>query len=483
MTPDSASLLARLREHRTVGSAPEAELAWLVSNGTYVEPPTGTVFLLKGQPPMGLGIVLSGRVAIYVDRGTGARKILEWRAGDIWGALPYSRMVATPGSTIVEESAALLLITSERFPELIRECPTVTAATVHIMLDRARAFASSDWQDAKMVSLGKLAAGLAHELNNPSSAAARSAKQLTEAIGESERAARALAEAGLTAVQLDAIDNVHEICLASTSMMFLTPLMRSDREEQFIDWLSAHGADVGAAATIADTPAEVSTLDLLGSVMSGASLDAAIRWIAAGCLTRSLVIEVHQAATRINDLVGAIKRFTYMDRSSGPETVDIAPGLIDAVTVAGSKARQKSVAVVVDISPELPHVWGAGGELNQVWANLLDNAIDAAGTPGRVDLSARVETEWVIVRFVDNGAGIPADVAERIFDPFFTTKPIGQGSGLGLDIAQRIVRRYNGAIEVDSQPGRTEFRVRLPLPAARPSAPDAEEMTPSATPA
>jgi signal transduction histidine kinase len=139
---------------------------------------------------------------------------------------------------------------------------------------------------------------------------------------------------------------------------------------------------------------------------------------------------------------------------------------MDAITVAGSKARRKGVTVVLDLEPDVPAVWGNGGELNQVWSNLLDNAIDAAGDPGHVDVSVRREVQWVVVHFVDNGAGIPPEVQKRMFDAFFTTKPVGQGTGLGLDIAQRIVRRYNGSIEVDSHPGRTEFRVRFPVPGA-----------------
>lgn len=473
MTPDSETLLAVLRQHRTLGSAPEEELRWLVGHATYRLIRAGEYILRTGQQVNELAIVLSGRFGIHVDSGGGRRKVTEWRDGDVAGLLPYSRLVTSPGSTLVEEETTALMVDSAHFPELIRVCPVSTAIMVHVMLDRARLFSSDGWQDEKMVSLGKLSAGLAHELNNPASAAASSARQLDVALEASEHAARALARFRLTDVQLNAIDEVHAICRASASQLFRSPLQRADREEEFTEWLASHGADPSAAATLADTPAEIDTLDLLGATMDGPALDAAIRWIASGCLTHSLATEVHRASARVHDLVAALKRHTYMDRAIGGETVDVVPGIVDAVTVLGAKARSKGVTVSLSTEPDVPAVWGNGGELNQIWANLLDNAIDAAATsqPGLVDVSVRRETRWVVVRVVDNGPGIPPELHRKVFDTFFTTKPVGQGTGLGLDIAQRAARRYSGSIEFDTMPGRTEFRVRFPIPGVSSSMP------------
>jgi signal transduction histidine kinase len=166
---------------------------------------------------------------------------------------------------------------------------------------------------------------------------------------------------------------------------------------------------------------------------------------------------------RISGLVQAIKGFTHMDQATVAEPVDLTLNLNNTVTILRSKARAKSIAVVVDVEPDLPRVRGFVGELNQVWANLIDNALDAVADAGRVEVTAKRERQRVVVRVVDNGPGIPAEIRARIFDPFFTTKPVGRGTGLGLDIVRRLVSHNDAEIDVESRPGRTEFRVSLPL--------------------
>ncbi|MFN8570591.1 MAG: HAMP domain-containing sensor histidine kinase [Gemmatimonadaceae bacterium] len=461
MTPTRAELLTELRAHRVLGSAPESEHEWLLDHARYAEYAAGEPVLDGSLQVDDLVIMLSGRYAIYVDRGSGPRKVIEWRGGDVGGTLPYSRLVASPGPVVVDEAIRTLLVAKDHFPELIRVCPVCTATLVHVMLDRARAFSSSDWQDEKLMSLGRMAAGLAHELGNPSSAAARSAQQLAVALDESERAGRVLAGQALTSLQLDAMDHVHELALASTSQLFRAPLERVDREEQFTEWLASHGVDAHAGPTLADTSLELDALDTLADLLSPTELDAAIRWVAAGSLTRTLAKEVLSAVTRVHDLVAAIKRHTHMDRAGGAEAVDVSVGIGDVIAIAGSKSRQRHVAIVTSIDPTLPRVWGNVGELNQVWANLVDNALDAA--TARVDIKVRHDAPWVTISVVDDGEGIPPEVQLRMFDAFYTTKPVGQGTGLGLDIVQRIVGRYNGVIEVKSEPGRTEFLIRFPV--------------------
>ena len=188
-----------------------------------------------------------------------------------------------------------------------------------------------------------------------------------------------------------------------------------------------------------------------------------LRWAASGCAVRGLASEIQEAALRVSGLVMAIKGFTHMDQIAAAEPVDLGRGLSNTVAVLRAKARSKSAAVSVEVEPGLPPVRGYVGELNQVWANLIDNALDAIPVSGRVDVRAAREGSRVLVRVVDNGAGIPADVRARIFDPFFTTKPVGEGTGLGLDIARRLIQHNDGDVEVESQPGRTEFRVSLPI--------------------
>jgi signal transduction histidine kinase len=339
----------------------------------------------------------------------------------------------------------------------------VTAALVHAMVDRARAFKVSDLQVEKMASLGKLAAGLAHELNNPASAAARSAQLITQALSESDAASRALGAANLDPRALAMVERVRSVCCASPATAVLSPLERADREESLANWLLDHEVDDALAAPLAETDVTLALLDELAATIGGDQLGAALRWIAAGLTVRGLARDVERAASRVHELVSAVKGFTYMDRASSPESIDIAKGLTDTLAVMGAKARAKSAALTVDVPNDLPRVCGFGGELNQVWANLVDNALDAVSDEGRVMVTARVEGGKVVVRVVDDGPGIPAELLNRIFDPFFTTKPVGKGTGLGLDIVRRLVDRNDGSIEVESKPGRTEFRVGLPV--------------------
>jgi signal transduction histidine kinase len=242
-----------------------------------------------------------------------------------------------------------------------------------------------------------------------------------------------------------------------------SPIEQSDHEEAIACWLADHGADITIADALADSAVTFEQLERLAGAVEGPALDAVLRWSASGCSVRRLAGEIQDAAMRISGLVLAIKGFTHMDQAKVAEPVDLIQGLSNTVAVLKSKARAKSAAVVVDVEPGLPRVRGFGGELNQIWANLIDNALDAVSQSGHVEVLASREHQRVVVRVVDNGAGIPAKIREQIFDPFFTTKPMGQGTGLGLDIVRRLVRHNDGEIAVESQPGRTEFRVTLPL--------------------
>jgi signal transduction histidine kinase len=458
---DLTTLVDRLANLPKLGTLPRPELEWLVAHGTLEVRNAGEVIAPKGRRIELLWIVLSGRIAVQVDRGVGPRLVTEWHPGDVSGMLPYSRMTGPPGHNYAETPAELLAVHEKHFPEMVWRCPTFTAYTVHSMLDRARSFNTSDLQDEKMISLGKLAAGLAHELNNPASAAVRGAKQLLAGLTSAESAARALGAAGLSDEMLATIERVRVACVAQPTGTVLSAMQQADREDAIADWLERHHMDPADAGMLADTAVTVDALDTLATSLSGPALEAALRWIAAGCATHALAVDIERAATRIHELVAAVKRFTYMDTVAGPEPVDVEAGLRDTMRVLAAKARSNGAAVVLEIEPGLPRVRATGSELNQVWLNLIDNALDAIAEGGRIAITARVELDRVVVRVIDDGPGIPADVLPRIFDPFFTTKPPGQGTGLGLDIAQRLIRRHHGDLAVQSRPGQTEFRVSL----------------------
>jgi signal transduction histidine kinase len=248
-----------------------------------------------------------------------------------------------------------------------------------------------------------------------------------------------------------------------------SPVARADRQDAIDAWLEQHRLDAALAEPLADSAVTIAALDEAARILTGPALDVAIRYVAADISARRLTSEIELAASRIHSLVSAVKTFTHMDRAPVPEPVHLADNLQDTVTLLRAKVRSKSVTLTLEIPRDLPDVEAYGGELNQVWLNLVDNAIDAAPSSGHVTVTAARDRSCVLLTVVDDGRGIPDDLKDRIFEPFFTTKPVGEGTGLGLDIAQAVVARHGGSIEVESRPGRTEFRVRLPIVQPRPA--------------
>ncbi|HEX6324282.1 MAG TPA: ATP-binding protein [Vicinamibacterales bacterium] len=456
------SLVDRLAALPSLAAIPREQLEWLAARGTIRRFAPGDVMYAEGQPIPDLFVVLAGRFSITVARAGISRTVKEWAAGDISGHLPYSRMTASPGTTLAVDAVEVLSIGADDIREMTRACYELTALCVHAMIDRARLFKSYDLQREKMASLGLLAAGLAHELNNPSSAVARSAKELDGCRIEAVAASRALGAAGLSDAQLSALRALEDAA-ASPPAQPHAPLAQSDREDALADWLDGHGADPALADILAGTAVTVAHLDAAAAAIAGPALAVALRYVAANASARRLTAEIENASSRIHSLVAAVKTHTYMDRAPLVEPVDLEAGLATTLTLIGSRARAKSVSLTLDVPADLPRPRGVAGELNQVWLNLVSNAIDAAPEQGRVTVSAAPAHDSVVVTVADNGHGIPEKLRERIFEPFFTTKPLGEGTGLGLDIVQSIVASHDGTIDVSSEPGRTEFRIRLPV--------------------
>ena len=456
------TIAERLRAHRTLSVAPQAELDWLIERGTLGYYLPGDEMVIKGEPVNTLYIVLKGRVAYLAEFGGTRRKVMDWRDGDTTGVYPFSRATRSTGYAAVEEPTEMMCVDREHVSEMPVTCPELTATLVHAMIDRARTFKENDLEGEKVASLGRVAAGLAHELNNPASAATRGAKLFGDAIAEAEEAARVLGAAQLSESELAAVERTRGNCL-QTRPTGVSPLDRADREEATAEWLVRHGIDDRGAPVLAETAVTIAMLDELARALSSDKLGAAVRSMVAGCQARGLARDVERASSRVHELVSAVKRMTYMDRAATPEPVDLRQGLTDTSAILAHKARTKSASLTVDAPDGLARAIGIGGELNQVWMNLIDNALDAVGDGGRVTVSARAEGPSVVVRVIDDGPGIPEDLKRRIFDPFFTTKPVGQGTGMGLDIARRLVESNNGRLDFDSKPGNTEFRVALPI--------------------
>jgi signal transduction histidine kinase len=473
-------IVERLSNVKILKNVPRAELEWLVDHGRIEHYKAGTVFRPHDVPMPGMTVLLAGSLAIHVSRMGVQRRVMQWHAGDLTGMLPYSRMVNPPGDSVVHEDMEVFAVDKEHFRELTRECPEFTAICVHTMLDRARHFTGRDFQDEKMASLGKMSAGLAHELNNPAAAAGRSAKRLAEQKSEAEDAARALFAAHLTAEQLAALDEARAFCLMVPPSFLDTPLDRADRVDSLAEWLDAHGGEIDEATALAETAMTVERLEELARVFQGEVLRDALRWLAATASITAIATELQDSTKRISDLVASVKGYTHMGQASIAEPVNVHRGLTDTTRLMASKLRDKNVTLRLDVPADLPPARAFGSELNQIWMNLIENALDAVPYGGEITIEARQEMDAIVVHVIDNGHGIPEDIKSRIFDPFFTTKPVGSGTGMGLDIVRRLVFNQKGEIDVVSQPGRTDFRVTIPLASAT-ITPTSTEQVPATT--
>jgi signal transduction histidine kinase len=338
---------------------------------------------------------------------------------------------------------------------------------VGVLADRIRETTKADQQQEKLTALGKLSAGIAHELNNPASAVRNAAVSLQETV-------RALRTAGLHLDQRD-LSPEDRTFLAQIECTWskdhppvaLDSLERSDREESIGDWLEDHQV-VNArqlAPDLVDAGCDIETLRSLSARFDGDTLADAITRLTASFTLNRLVEQIERGTTRISDLVRAVKQYSYMDQSPEQE-LDVHEGLENTLIMLHYRLKH-GIEVIREYDRSIPRICARGSELNQVWTNLIDNAIDAMGSRGELLVRTAAEFGAILVEIRDNGPGIPLEIRDRVFEPFFTTKAVGEGTGLGLDTVYRIVQQHRGQVRVESQPGRTSFQVRLPFATTR----------------
>ncbi len=382
---------------------------------------------------------------------------------------PFSRMkqFSVNGRAVMD--SRVLKFPAASFPELVQKMPELAKRLVGLMADRIRETTRIEQQRDRLAGLGKLSAGLAHELNNPASAAKRAASQLRDVLKKIKNASLELGRRDLTPAERAEIEKL-ETSFIQHDELPPDPLAISDLEDQVDSLLRSHGqTDLWQlAADLAKKNIKPEALESLFAALDADTARAALVRIAASVEIANLVDEIESSTSRISDLVCAIKEYTYMDQSP-VQNVDVAKSLETTLTILNHKLK-KGVAVKRDYQ-RIPFLVNSfGSELNQVWTNIIDNAIDAMGGKGELRVRTYREDGCVVVEIGDNGPGISPEVEPHIFEPFFTTKGVGEGTGLGLDTVQRIVKKHRGSIHVESKPGDTRFRIWLPLSeAAMPS--------------
>jgi signal transduction histidine kinase len=440
---------------------PEDQITWFIGQSEELVVKPGDTSFREGDPADSMYVILSGQLQIRGELG-GEAVVMAVQPGSVTGVLPYSRMKQfTVGARAITDVRGLRF-PSSLFPELIQKMPELTQRLVGLMSDRIRETTRQEQQRDRLASLGKLSAGLAHELNNPASAAKRAASQLREVLKRIKETSHELGRRELTAAQKAEIEKLETSFIQSDAVP-PDALTMSDLEEQLDSLLRSHGQNDlwQMAADLAHKNVKPEALESLFATLDEATARAALVRIAASIEVATLLDEIESGTARISDLVLAIKEYTYMDQAP-VQNVDIVKSLENTLTILNHKLK-RGVTVKRDYE-KLPQLVNSfGSELNQVWTNLIDNAIDAMGGKGELRIRIYRDDNCVVVEIGDNGPGISANIRSHIFEPFFTTKGVGEGTGLGLDTVQRIVKKHRGNIQVTSKPDDTVFQVWLPL--------------------
>lgn len=440
---------------------PEWQIVWFLAQSQEMHVKAGDTYVRQGDPADWMFVILEGQFQWRGEFG-GETVVLSGKPGDVTGVLPFSRMTQFTVSGRAVTDGRMLRFPASLLPDLVQRMPELAKRLVGLMSDRIRETTRIEQQRDRLASLGKLSAGLAHELNNPASAAKRATSQLRDILKKIRDASLDLGTRDLTAAQKSEIEKLE----ASFTQPDVTPpdaLTISDLEDQIDALLRSHGQNDlwQLAAGLARRNIKPEVLESLFANLDGDTARAALVRIGASVEVASLLHEIESSTSRISDLVLAIKEYTYMDQAA-VQNVDIVKSLETTLTILNHKLRQ-GVAVQRDYQRVPLLVNSFGSELNQVWTNIIDNAIDAMHGKGELRIRTYREDTCVVVEIGDNGPGIAPGVQPHIFEPFFTTKGVGEGTGLGLDTVLRIVKKHRGNIQVSSKPGDTRFQVWLPL--------------------
>ena len=463
-----SATIEELKKVIALEGLPDEHLRWILEHSELQEYEDGALLTRTGDPADFMWILLEGKLAFYMDMNGTLVYFLTFEndklTGGIAGLIPHSRMKVFAGSWYSVGHVKALLLHKSYFAEMEHLNPDFIQLLIGYMTERAKTFATIQLQREKVSALGKLSAGIAHELNNPAAAINRIASELKKRLSSNYELTSKLLSDDFDSMH---IETIRTLAKEKESMQknTLTALKRMEKEDEITDWLKNNGfpEDRRAAETFSEFGFSILDFEnLRHGVNDGAFIDM-LRWLENILISGRLIQDLEDASGRISHLVGAIKSHVHMDRMNDVQRTNIHTDIENTLTLMGYKLRDKNITVIKNFSRSIPMVDAYIGELNQVWTNMIDNAIDALDKNGELTIETSCTAKELTVRIIDNGAGIPKEILSRIFDPFFTTKKVGQGTGIGLDLAKRIIDRHNGEIKVNSVPGKTEFAVCIPV--------------------
>jgi signal transduction histidine kinase len=454
--------LQDLRKSPLFEGLSDDELQQLMDNAQPVSLRAGEVLMRQGEPGDTAFVVLSGEFEVHKQSGQSKIKIDIRNPGDVLGEMALLSQAPRSATVTAATNCETLCISKEVFDNLLSTSPSASKAVLHWIMARLSQNDALLHQQERMAALGTLSAGLAHELNNPAAAAQRSASELNKTLLKLQVLTHQIEARAFEEGQVDWLnDFMQESSRRFSSPVRLGALEKIEKVDQLQSWLEAN--NVESAWEFA--PAMVNfgwDADELEKVNEGPCFDLAVQWLGIGCMTVGLLSEVQQATGRISQIVQAMKSYTYLDQAPLLE-VDVHDGLENTLVIMQHKLKH-GVTVKREYSPDLPRIEAYASELNQVWTNIIDNAVDAMDGRGEIILRTYREAGNVVVEIIDSGPGIPPEIQSRIYDPFFTTKPPGKGTGLGLHISHDILaNRHRGLLLVESKPGRTKFKAVLPI--------------------
>ncbi len=462
-TSCSVEILQQIEE---LADVPTSQLQWLIDHSHCESVAENEHFFRPDDPITHLRILLEGKIQMYIIQSGSKKSLGEFDAPFITGKLPYSRLSSAKGYGIAFEPSLMLLMDESHFPEMIKTQHELTTAFVQFMTQRVRSFTSAQYQNEKLMALGKLSAGLSHELNNPASAVVRSAQALKKHLTALPENFKNVIRIKMSDEEVDVVNELLFRKISDSKSSDLSLMERNALEDELAEFLEDRGFDDGyeVAENLANFGWETADLE---EVLEKSTVDhfvPVMMWIDNNLVTEAMVTEIEEASTRIKELVQSVKGYTHMDQAQEEVTFDVHTGIKSTLTMLAHKIKKNKVQVDKQFEADLPLLKGSPGEINQVFTNLIDNALDAMEetTDATLTIKTYSEAEFIKIEITDTGSGIPADIQSRIFDPFFTTKEIGKGTGMGLEIVRKIILGHKGRIDLESDQNGTTFKIALP---------------------